>query len=103
MKVLETRRGEEGFKVRTILDDDGTTREKTIEVPLRLWEQTKRYARYRAGKFDYKQAAENGASRANRKARGVQMIREGIKPIAIANELQITTRTVERWRKELNV
>ena len=98
MKVLDTRRSEEGYKVRRILLDDGKTKDWTIEVPLSVWKGVAAPKRVLARTQGHNRAIE----RKLKKSRAVEQIYKGIKAAAIANELGVTTRTVERWRNELN-
>ena len=99
MKVLATRKSDEGYKVRRILMDDGKTKDWTIEVPLSVWKGIAVSSRVLART----QGHERAIKRQLTKAKAVEQIGMGIKAAAIANELAVTTRTVERWRKELNV
>jgi hypothetical protein len=99
MKVLATRKSEEGYKVRRLLLDDGKTKEWTIEVPLSVWKGAAPRGKSKARAQGHARAI----SRAIRKALGVEQIQKGIKPAAIANDLGVATNTVERWRRELNV
>ena len=99
MKVLETRRSEEGYKVRRLLLDDGKTKDWTIEVPLAVWKGVAPAAKSKARTESHQRAIASAV----KKARGIEQIKSGIKAESVANDIGVTTRTVQRWRRELNV
>jgi len=99
MKVLATRKSDEGYKVRRILLDDGKTKDWTIEVPLTVWRYINSQGRANNRALQQKKTMQRRVDR----AAAIEQLRQGVKPIAIAHQIGVHTRTVERWRKELNV
>lgn len=93
-RCLETRRTPEGFKRRRYETDEGL-RFSTIEVPLVVWKGLVGRRRVAARTEQWRR----GQDMAARKARGLQLHAEGWKPEAIASEIRVTTRTVQRWVK----
>jgi DNA-binding NarL/FixJ family response regulator len=96
MKCLETRRTPEGFKRRRYLRDDGG-RFSTIEVPAELWEWMNGRGRSRNRLAEILREREREAVRQAARA----LLAEGWKPLAVAHQLNVSVRTVERWRKAL--
>lgn len=96
MKCLETRRRPDGLKVRRYRTDEGVTF-RTIEIPIEVFRglvPRDRLATRLAGRM-----AE--IARQTKKQRAVTMIRDGVKPVAIANDLGVTVRTIEKYRRSL--
>lgn len=92
-KCLETRLLPNGLKVRRYRRDDSTTY-RTIEVPVELWRAVDVYTtRDRIG------AWLRANTRRELRGKAQQLRNEGWKVIAIASELQIPDRTVQRWVK----
>lgn len=95
MKVLETRT-RDGLKTRRIELPDGR-RTLTIELPATV------VRALGMGKVKAELAKwQRGEVIRARKARMVQLIREGVKPTAIADELGVTEQAVRERRKKLN-
>lgn len=95
MKVLETRR-RDGMKWRRYRTDDGRTI-TTYELPAPVlrsiapqWKVQERLA-----------AWERGEKTRARRALIVQRIAEGVKPLAIAAEVGMTDRAVQRIKSQL--
>ena len=94
MKCLETRRRPDGLKVRRYRTDEGVT-VRTIEIPVEVLR-----AVIRADRFDARVAAHKRAIETKTKReRALTMLRAGVKPVAIANDLGLTDRTVQRYRR----
>ena len=92
MKCLETRATPEGFKRRRYQREDGL-RVTTIEVPLSVWQSINSQGR------GADRAAQWGRER-NReaiRARAVALVRDGWKPLAVASEMGLAVRNVQRW------
>lgn len=86
MKILETRTTQDGFKRRRYLYADGR-RLTTIEIPLRVWNAV--------GKEPKKQ---NRIKREALKARALELLDAGWKPLAVSSELDVPVRTLQRWK-----
>lgn len=94
MKCLETRRRPDGLKVRRYRTDEGVT-VRTIELPMEVFRSI-----VRSGKLDARVAAHKRAIETKTKReRALTMLRAGVKPVAIANDLGLTDRTVQRYRR----
>lgn len=94
MKCLETRKTPEGFKRRRYQRDDGL-RVTTIEVPLSVWNSINRQGRGADRAAQWNRARNREAIR----ARAVALVREGWKTIAVASELGLAVRSINRWIK----
>lgn len=94
MKCLETRRRPDGLKVRRYRTDEGVT-VRTIELPIEVFRTL-----VPASKLQVRLTQRMAElSRQTKKQRALTMIRSGVKPVAIANDLGLTVRTVERYRR----
>lgn len=96
MKCLETRRRPDGLKVRRYRTDDGVT-VRTIEIPIEVFRglvPRDRLAARLAGRM-----AE--VERQTKKQRALTMLRDGVKPVAIANDLGVTEKTVYKYRRSM--
>lgn len=94
-RCLETRRTPEGFRRRRY-EQDGV-RFTTIEVPLEVWRGAVRHdqvARRLAGR-------ERALKAQATKQRALQLLSEGWKPAAVAHEVGVTERAVQRWKRTL--
>lgn len=94
MKCLSTRRTSEGFRRRRYVLPDGV-RLTTLEVPIEVWNSVARPATVAARIA----SRSRELARLSLKQRGMAMLAEGWKPAAVANELNITARAVQRWRR----
>jgi hypothetical protein len=95
MKCLETRATPEGFRRRRYLRDDGV-RVTTIEVPLSVWQSINRAGRARNRMAQWSRERQREAVR----RRAVELVAAGWKRIAVASELNIPVRSVQRWTRE---
>lgn len=95
MKCLETRRrdGMKWRRYRTADDRIVTTYELPTEVLLGVTTMKRVHARLEAYK--------RGQARAERRAQAQALLRKGWKPVAVANEVGMTTRNVEMMRNAL--
>jgi len=89
VKVLETRKGADGYVRRRRRTPEGADI-WTIEVPEEMWEVFNRPGRYGTRNIDY----------VTLKLRALEHLRDGWKPVASAQVLELPVRTVQRWRKE---
>ncbi len=94
MKCLETRRRPDGLKVRRYRTDEGVT-VRTIELPMEVFRSIVRSEKLEARVAAHKRAIETKTKR----ERALTMLRAGVKPVAIANDLGLTDRTVQRYRR----
>lgn len=93
MKCLSTRTTPEGFKRRRYESEHGS-RHTTIEVPLTLWTYMNKAGRSR-NRVDQIMRAQ---ARQHLKAAAIKMAAmPEWRTIAIANELGMPVRTVQRW------
>ena len=92
MKCLSTRRTPDGFKRRRYEDSNGV-RFTTIEVPMPVWKGVASGPRVAARLVKWL----HGREMAGRRARALALHAAGWKPEAIANEVGVTTRSVQRW------
>jgi DNA invertase Pin-like site-specific DNA recombinase len=81
MKVSDSRVNADGYRVRIRLKDDGCTIYKTIEIPYEL----------------YRELSNAPPEKDERKEIALDMIRQGIKVAAIANETGFTETSIRRW------
>jgi DNA-binding CsgD family transcriptional regulator len=96
MKCLETRRRPDGLKVRRYRTDEGVT-VRTIEIPIEVFR-----AVIRADRFDARVAAHKRAIETKTKReRALAMLAAGVKPVAIANDLGVTEKTVYKYRRSI--
>ncbi len=94
MKCIVSRPSAEGRR-RRYRRDDGTTLD-TIEVPLSVWRAINRQGRGNDRAAAYAREIER------RRVRhcAVALVDAGWKIIAVAHELKIPVRTIQRWKKE---
>lgn len=95
MKCLETRRTPEGFRRRRYQRDDGV-RFSTIEVPAELWKFLNNPGRGRNRLAEILRERDREA----RRITGRALLAQGWKPLAVANQLGLTERTVQQWAKK---
>ena len=95
MKCLETRTRDDGIKRRTYLLDNGL-KVLTYEVPAQVITELGR--KRLAACLD---KAKRVLSSRERQRQIKQRIREGVKPLAIADEFGITEQRVRQLRKEV--
>lgn len=93
MKCLETRR-KQGLKWRRYRDDDGLTH-TTYEIPTQVWNAMAKRARARL------EAYERGVAQRRVQAKALVLLQDGWKPEAVAHELKISVRVVQKLRKQL--
>lgn len=94
MKCLETRR-RNGMKWRRYRAPDGHTF-TTYELPSAVLLGVTTLARIAKRLEQW----HRGQAAAARRAQAEAMLAEGVKPVAIAHELGLSPRTVERYRRE---
>ncbi len=94
MRCLETRQTPEGFRRRRY--DNNGLRFSTIEVPIEVWRgiNGQGSARNRA------EANARAKARESIRAHALRLSMEGWRTIAIASELQMPLRSVQRWITE---
>lgn len=92
MKCLATRLTSEGHKRRRYQRDDGT-RMSTIEIPLALYKAFDRQGRRKNRAEQWLRAQ----GRETLRGRARMLVLEGWRTIAIASELKVPVRTVQRW------
>lgn len=96
MKCIESRTRGDGIRRRIYLTDDGR-RVRTYEVPPQVLGEL--------GKARLNEALRKAAvveDRAKRRVQIMQRIREGVKPLAIADELGVSEQRVRQIRKEMS-
>ena len=96
MKCLETRRRPDGLKVRRYRTDEGVT-VRTIEMPIEVFRAVIRMDRFDARVAAHKRAIETKTKR----QRALEMLRAGVKPVAVANDLGLSSFVVYKYRKTL--
>lgn len=93
MKCLETRKQPDGTTRRRYRDDAGLIHH-TVEAPREVWRALPQSV------LQQRLASRRAAvARLALKARGLQLLADGWKPEAVANELGVTTRAVQRWKR----
>lgn len=91
MKCLETRRQPDGTVRRRYRDALGIIHH-TVEIPREVWRALPQ------GVLQDRLASRKVAvARLRLKARGLQLVAQGWKPEAVAQELNVTARAVQRW------
>lgn len=100
MRCLETRTLPNGLRWRRYRRDDGTTF-RTYEVPAEVWGSIARNTPYSGRVRDRMTEWTREQDRKKRKARALELIQQGWKPLAVAAELGLTERSIHRYRKEL--
>ena len=96
MKCLETRATPEGFRRRRYLRDDGV-RFSTIEVPLAVWQSINSAGRARDRFAQWSRERSREATR----LRAVELVTAGWRRIAVASELGVSVRSVQRWTQAI--
>lgn len=94
MKCLETRQQKDGTRRRRYRTDDGRTL-VTVEVPLTVFRGAVNPVKLGERMAAWRRAEDRRA----RRKRALDMIAEGIKPLAIGDEVGLTARHVQRLRK----
>ena len=94
MKCLETR-AREGLRWRRYRTDDGRI-VTTLEVPEQVFRATVRKDRLQERLEGWRREQERAALQ----ARGLALLAEGWKPLAVAHELKVDVRTAQRWQRE---
>ena len=89
-RCLETRTTPEGLRRRRYVDGS-----VTIEVPLSAWKYLNRQGRGNDRVAAHQRAVQRDAVR----RRAVELGTQGWKPLAIANELKVPVRSVQRWMR----
>lgn len=92
MRCLETRT-REGLTFRRYRDDTGLI-QRTVEVPLEVWNSINKQGRARNRLLEHERRVE----RDGRRAAGLCLLQEGWKVTAVAEELGVGRRTVQRWK-----
>lgn len=92
MKCLSTRRTPEGLKRRRYEQPDGT-RHTTIEVPVTVWNALNRQGRA----ADRLRQFTRVCARQSLRQAVVGRTLAGWKPLAVAHDLGVPLRTVQRW------
>jgi hypothetical protein len=87
-RCLETRATPEGHRRRRYADGS-----VTIEVPLSAWQFLNRAGRGQDRVAAHKREVQREAVR----RRAVELAQGGWKPLAIAHELEVSERSVQRW------
>jgi DNA-binding NarL/FixJ family response regulator len=95
MKCLETRRRPDGLKVRRYRTDEGVT-VRTIEIPIEVFRSIMNPDRL-AARLTGRMAE---LARQTKKQRALAMLAAGVKPVAIANDLGVTEKTVYKYRRQ---
>ena len=92
MRVIDTRKTDDGYVLRTRLLDDGVTQESWIEVPLARWNE-----------LTGNSHPDTKAARLSLKEKAMSMIQERVKADAIANETGFSANTIRVWARSMNV
>lgn len=93
-RCLETRLRADGLRYRRYRDALGLT-QWTVEVPLEVWSSINRQGRARNRLEEHARRVERDGKR----AAGLCLLQEGWKALAVAAELGVGVRTVQRWKK----
>jgi Homeodomain-like domain-containing protein len=91
-RCLETRALANGLKYRRYRRPDGS-HFKTVEVPIEVWRGIAHQGREQDRLAQWQRARKRDAL----KARAIEMVKNGWKPLAAAHELSVPERTVQRW------
>lgn len=98
-RVLDTREIAPGVRRRRYERADGT-RYTTIEVPATVLRGVASAKRVEEALATWHRGEAARALAASRKARAWALLREGVKPAAIAHELGVSDARVRQWRAE---
>lgn len=90
-RVIETRIDPEGLIRRR--REDGYVRYTTVEIPIEVYRGVKTRIHERLEKWRRRIAVDTV------RARGLVLLADGWKPEAVANELNVATATVQKWRR----
>jgi len=94
VKCLETRRRPDGLKVRRYRTDKGVT-VRTIELPMEVFR-----ALVPPDKLAARLASRmNEVARQTKRQRALAMLKAGVKPTAIANDLGLTDKTIYQYKR----
>lgn len=93
MRCLEVRETSDGFRRRRYVTDAGV-RVSTIEVPLEVWHSINKQGRASDRATEWRRAR----ARDEVKAKALELIRSHWKVVAVAHELKVPVRTIQRWR-----
>jgi hypothetical protein len=92
VKCVDTRR-KDGLTRRRYRDADGVIH-RTVEVPLEVWASINGQGRL----GDRMQQCLNRKARITLRCEVERRLADGWKPLAIAHELRVSLRTVQRWK-----
>lgn len=99
-RVLETRTLRPGMKRRRYENSDGS-RYWTVEVPLTVLRAVGSAKRIDAALDKWHRGEQARALARTRQARAESLLRDGVKPTAIAHELAVSDARVRQWRAAL--
>jgi DNA-binding NarL/FixJ family response regulator len=96
VKCLETRRTPDGLRRRRYSTADGARTFSTVEVPASVLYGITSRARLR----ERLKAWSRRQEALDKRERALQLVDAGWKPVAVAHELGLAVRTIERWRAQ---
>lgn len=94
-KCLQTRSSKDGFVRRRYERSDGV-RYTTIEVPIEVWVSINRQGRAHDRAVQWVRARQREAT----KIKALDMMRTGWDALSVSSFLNVSKRTVLRWRKD---
>lgn len=99
-RVLETRTVAPGMRRRRYERANGT-RYSTVEIPLTVLKRVSSAAQIDAALAAWHRGEASRALAVERQVRAETLLRQGVKPTAIAHELGVSDQRVRQWRAAL--
>lgn len=93
MRCLSTRRTSDGLRRRRYEQPDGT-RFSTVEVPATVWNALNQQGRFSDRMAQFQRVVQRNSLR----GRALVLLHSGWKPLAVAHDISVPVRTVQRWK-----